>query len=119
MIRGKVEVNRLKIYAYHGVGEQERVVGNEFEVSVSLIYPSLRVAESDTVPMAINYADIIEIITQQMRRPSSLLENVAWRIHQAIVSRYPEVNQGSVKVAKLTPPLPCSLSEAAAVIEWD
>lgn len=119
MIRGKVEVNRLKIYAYHGVGEQERTIGNEFEVSVSLTYPSLRVAESDTVRLAINYADVIHIITEQMARPSALLENVAWRIRQAIVARYPEINQGRVKVAKLTPPLPCSLSEAAAIIEWD
>lgn len=119
MIRGRIEINRLKIYAYHGVGEQERIVGNEFEVSVSLTYPSLRVAESDTVPMAINYADVIELVNEQMARPSSLLENVAWRIRQAIVNRYPEVNQGRIKVAKITPPLPCSLGEAAAVIEWD
>lgn len=119
MIRGKIEINRLKIYAYHGVGKQERVVGNEFEVSVSLTYPSLCVAESDTVPMALNYADIIDIITKQMARPSALIENVAWRIRQAIVSSYPEVNQGRVKVAKVTPPLPYSLSEAAAIIEWD
>ncbi|MDE6127102.1 MAG: dihydroneopterin aldolase [Muribaculaceae bacterium] len=119
MIRGRIEINRLKIYAYHGVGEQERIVGNEFEVSVSLTYPSLRVAESDTVPMAINYADVIELVNEQMARPSSLLENVAWRIRQAVVNRYPEVNQGRVKVAKITPPLPCSLAEAAAVIEWD
>lgn len=118
MIRGKIEINRLKIFAYHGVGEQERIVGNEFEVSVSLTYPSLRVAESDTVPMAINYADVIELINEQMSHPSSLLENVAWRIRQAIVARYPEVNQGRVKVAKLTPPLPCNIAEAAAVIEW-
>lgn len=119
MIRGRIEINRLKIYAYHGVGEQERVVGNEFEVSVSLAYPSLNAAENDNIHMAINYADVIEIITEQMARPSALLENVAWRIRQAVTARYPEVTAGRVKVAKPTPPLPCSLDEAAAVIEWD
>lgn len=119
MIKGKVEVNRLKIYAYHGVGDQERVVGNEFEVTVSLTYPSIWVAESDTVPMAINYAEVIEIIQGQMAIPSALLEHAAWRIRQAILSRFPEIGEGFVKVAKLTPPVPCVVGETAAVIEWD
>ena len=34
-----IEVVRLSVHAFHGVGEQERLVGNDFEVSVSLDYP--------------------------------------------------------------------------------
>ncbi len=119
MVKGKVEVNRLKIYAYHGVGEQERVVGNEFEVTVSLTYPSILAAESDDISLAINYAEVIDIISAQMARPSALLENAAWRIRQAIANRYPEINEGYVKVAKVTPPVPCVVGETAAVIEWN
>ncbi len=119
MITGKIEINRLKIFAHHGVAEQERVVGNLFEVSVSLVYSSIRVAETDTVPMAIDYSEVIDLVNEQMARPSALIEHVAWRIRQSLISHYPEVTRGMVKVAKLTPPIPSTeVGEVAAIIEW-
>ncbi len=37
MLKGYVEIDRLRMQAFHGVLPQERVVGNLFEVSLTCI----------------------------------------------------------------------------------
>lgn len=37
--RMTITLDSLRFYAHHGVGAQERVVGNEFEVTVSVEIP--------------------------------------------------------------------------------
>ena len=34
-----VKLERMRFYAYHGVMEQERRVGNDFEVTLEVWYP--------------------------------------------------------------------------------
>ncbi len=38
-MKGTIEVNGLRLFARHGVYEEERVNGNTFELSVHLVYP--------------------------------------------------------------------------------
>ena len=116
-IRMTIEIERMSLFAYHGVMEQERRVGNTFEVSVALTY---NVAEpvTDQLDNTVNYAVITDIIKQQMSIPSKLLEHVASRIRTAILNRYPQVVTGYVKVIKTTPPLGIKLHSASAKLEW-
>lgn len=100
-----ITVERLLLHARHGVMEQERRVGNDYEVSVSLNCDDARATETDDVADTVNYARVIEIIKQEMRIPSRLLEHVAGRIARALVAEFPSVSGGSVTVTKLHPPV--------------
>lgn len=101
-----IEIEGLRIRAFHGVFPQERLVGNTFEISVSLAYPpALRAVASDDIADTLNYAEIIDLIKEVMRQPSDLLENVAGRIRDAILGRYSGITSGRISVAKLAPPL--------------
>ncbi|MDE7032774.1 MAG: dihydroneopterin aldolase, partial [Muribaculaceae bacterium] len=51
-----IEINRLKVYAYHGVGDQETKVGNDFEVSVHLEYPCDYAMKTDRLGFTLSYA---------------------------------------------------------------
>ena len=42
MAKGSIEIKKLKIYAFHGVLDQEHRVGNNFLVSIKLYYPISR-----------------------------------------------------------------------------
>jgi len=114
-----IELKGLRIYAHHGVMEQERKVGNTFEVTASLTYPVACDAEiSDNLDGTINYAEVAEIIRREMAAPSQLLEHVAARIRHALIGAFPQVTSGKITVAKLTPPLGASLQCASATLAW-
>lgn len=114
-----IEIDALRLYAFHGVMEQERRVGNFFEVSVGVTYPLNDFgAVSDEIDHTVNYAALADIIKKEMEVPSNLLEHVAARIRTAIISHYPTVTSGYVKVAKSTPPIGSQLRCASATLEW-
>lgn len=113
-----IEVNRLKVYAYHGVDDQEKNVGNDFEVSVQLEYPCEHAMLTDKLDATLSYADIIDVIVREMKKPSKLLENVVYRIHAVIMYRFPRISGGSITVLKLHPPLPEQMESAGFTYKW-
>lgn len=113
-----IEINGLEIRARHGVGEQERIVGNLFLVDVRLDVDLSCAMASDNVDDTVNYASVIEIVKQEMAIPSALLENVVWRIRQTIIQAFPHVTGGMVRLAKITPPIPCKVTSVAVVTRW-
>lgn len=115
----RIEINGLRVRAFHGVGEQERRVGNMFSVDVWLETDLGVTMRSDDVADTINYADVVALVREQMAVPSLLLEHVAARIRDCIVARYGDkVKHGSVRVAKLTPPIAAQLDSVAVTTCW-
>lgn len=113
-----IKINRLRFRAFHGVMEQERIVGNTFEVTVNLHCNVDDAIETDSINATISYADIIDIVKTQMEIPSQLLEHVAGRIKKAILGQYPNIIGGSITIAKLTPPIPVEVDSVAVTIKW-
>lgn len=107
-----IEINRMSLYARHGVMAQERAVGNTFEVTAHLRYP---LAESDDIALTLNYAEAAEVIKKVMAEPAELLETVVKRLKEALLTRFPSITGGMVKVAKLAPPIPGFEAESVAV----
>ncbi len=91
-------------------------MGNDFEVSVAVGYPV--VAGSDELSATLNYAELIDIVKDVMATPSALIEHVAYRIREAVTSRWPLIDSGMVRVAKLTPPVSAEVAEVAVRIDW-
>lgn len=108
---GRIAVNGLRLRAAHGVTEQERRVGNDFEVSVWVDVPrSERASVTDCLDDTINYAELVEIVKEQMSVPSVLIEHVAGRIARAVRSKYGVmISGGEVTVSKLAPPISAQL----------
>jgi len=101
-----IELNDLNFHAFHGVFEQERRVGNDFSVNVSVSIPISEGIVKDNLDGTISYADIYETVKKEMLIPSDLLENVAFRIGSAIQHKYPSIRGGKVSVRKLAVPIP-------------
>lgn len=111
-----VEIDRLWVRAHHGVLEQERKVGNDFEVTVRVDYPWD--IDSDSLDDTLNYAELIDLVHKEMSVPSALLEHVAGRIYRAITARWAGVTGGYIKIAKLTPPVKAQLASASVSLAW-
>ena len=113
-----IEVSGLELWAHHGVLDQERRVGNRFVVDVSLDVDLSKAMASDSVSDTINYAVIVDIVKREMAIPSDLLENVVWRVRRAILSQFPMVIGGSVRLTKLTPPICCQVKGVSVTTRW-
>ena len=114
-----VEINGLRCYARHGVLEQERIVGNEFEVTVHLHLNECGAVDSDDLSATVNYAEVCTLIRDVMNKPSQLLEHVCGRLRDAIRNGYPMVSGGMGRVAKLKPPIPAVQMQSVAIaLEW-
>ena len=139
-----IELEKMRFYARHGVFPQERAVGNWFEVSVSLTYEAdADMAPDDNLAGTINYARVAEIVTHEMAIPSQLLETVALRIRRALLDAFassasaassaatvatagtavatdasPVITSGSIRVAKITPPLGLPITSASVTLRW-
>ena len=99
-----IRIDTLRLFAHHGVSEQERRVGNHFTVSAELRYDATEACHSDEICSAVNYGEVIDTIRSEMRIPSRLLEHVAARICSAVRERFPAIKSGSVTVTKICPP---------------
>lgn len=117
---GIISINGLKIYARHGVFDQERRVGNAFEVTLRLDVPASDAAmDSDNLGDTINYAEAVDIIKAEMAIPSKLIEHVAGRIRRRLEARFPgQIAAGELTVAKLAPPIPAELQSVSFTTRW-
>lgn len=116
-----VQINKLRLHANHGVFDQERLVGNLFEVTVILNIPyqtAKEAFERDWLSGAVNYADVANVIKDVMAIPSCLLENVAHRLRLSITEHFPTVKGGTITIAKLTPPVTAQMESAASTLTW-
>ena len=102
---GKISLDDMRFYAYHGVMEQERRVGSEYSVSLIVEADLTDAARTDDVADTINYAELYELVKREMAMPSKLLEHVAARIGQRAIEAFERITAVTVKVTKLNPPM--------------
>ena len=117
-VSSSITVDSLKLYGRHGVDPRERSVGNLFEVTVTVKIDVTKAAETDDVSFTLNYAELTQIIKEEMRRPRNLIETVAHSIFKRIVERWPESEGGSVTIVKLHPPIPAPTPRASVTLNW-
>lgn len=95
----------MRFYAYHGVMEQERLVGGEYLVSLTVETDLTKAVGTDDVADTVSYAALYEIVKREMAVPSKLLEHVAGRIGQRAMEMFERITTLTIKVTKVNPPM--------------
>ena len=113
-----ITIKDLRVYARHGVGAQEFLVGNEFSVDLRLAYDASAAMRSDDVADALNYAEVVEEVKAVMDIPSKLLEHVAARIAKALSHAFPAIESGQITVTKTNPPCGVEVKGVSVTIKW-
>ena len=111
-----ISLQGIRLHACHGVAEQERKVGNEFEVSLRVETDFSEAAEADCLEGTVDYAGLYRSVREEMAVPSRLIEHVAGRILRRVFQEYPQVEAAQVRVAKLNPPIGALLNRAEVEI---
>ena len=103
---GKIVIEEMEFYAFHGHYQEEQIVGNRFLVDLEIESNLLAPAESDQLEDAVNYQLAYQLIKKEMRRKkSNLLENIAKRILDALYGEMDGIEKATVRIRKMHPPM--------------
>lgn len=113
----KIYLEDIKIYAYHGVLPEENIIGTYYILNTELHTDLWKAAESDDLNDTISYADVNEIIHNEMKIKSKLLEHVAGRIISRIHEKFPQIDYAKIKITKTAPPMNGEMQGAGIELE--
>ena len=95
----------LRFHAYHGVLPQERLTGNDYVVNLRIGYDIGDAMLSDDVNDTLNYAEVYQLVSQEMAVPSGLIEHVAGRNGDRLFRLFPKIEKVELKIIKQNPPM--------------
>lgn len=116
---GKVYVENIQVYAYHGCLPEETLIGSAYRVDVWVEGDLSVSAVSDQLEDTIDYVTLCACVREEMATPSKLLEHVAQRILNRIFAASAQVSLANVKVAKINPPIGGHVESVAVELEWE
>jgi 7,8-dihydroneopterin aldolase/epimerase/oxygenase len=98
-----IQINKLHLYGYHGVHEEETILGSNFEVNISVSFKEAGLIVS--LDETINYVSVFEIVKSHFTTPQKLLETLAQNIVQAIYLLDKKTETINISIEKLNPPI--------------
>lgn len=107
-----ITLKNVRFFAYHGVGEQETLVGNEFILDLRLKVSIEHAMLTDDVTDTVSYADVYEAVKAEMAIPSKLLEHVSGRIVRRLFHDFPQIEEINLVLAKRNPPMNADIESA-------
>lgn len=99
-----VELQNIRMHAYHGIYDGEERIGSDYEVALKVRYEEGKKDFSD-LQHTVNYAELFSIVKQRMQVPTPLLERVADGIIRRIKHQYHHILEIELSIYKLQPPI--------------
>ena len=100
---GKIKLEGLAFYAYHGYHAIEREKGNHFELNIAIDTDFHDAADTDELSKTVDYERVYAIAKEEMTNTSKLLEHVVKNIGAKILLEK-GVNEVEVSLSKFNPP---------------
>lgn len=113
---GKIQVNNIKIYAFHGCLEEEAKIGSDYRVDLEIRADLTKSSISDELVDTVDYVHLNYIVKEEMAIRSKLLEEVAKRILDRILGELAMVKRATVSVAKINPPIGGNVEEVVIIL---
>ena len=102
---GKIVLEGMEFYAFHGYYEQETKIGNRFVVDIEIQTDLQKPAQTDKLSQTINYEIVYDMVKNEMAKPSKLIEHIGYRIKTALQDRFPAIDNLLVRISKYNPPM--------------
>ena len=102
----EIRIDGLKVFAYHGVLEEERKTGQEFIINAVMKLPLQQAGIEDELELTVSYADVCSYIASFMRDNTfRLIESCAEGISTALFKKYAKVCELELEVKKPQAPI--------------
>lgn len=114
---GLIEINGIKVFAYHGCLDEEGRIGGQYRVDVAVQGDFAAAEEGDHLRDTVDYGKVSAIVREQMAVRSKLIEHVGRRILDALKAQWPGTYRWRVRLVKERPPIQGDVDNAAYVLE--
>jgi dihydroneopterin aldolase len=101
---GVIKLRNIRLYAYHGCMEEEGKIGSEYRVDVKVKADLSAASQTDRLQDTVDYVTLHRIVKEEMAIRSKLLETVAKRIIDRVLSEL-TAEKIEVEISKLNPPI--------------
>ena len=98
-----IELNKLRFHAYHGLYEEEKKLGGEFEVNVIVKHLPQKTPVKH-LEDTIDYAGVSQLVRKHMEIAEPLLETLVMNITDDIFQQFALVEEVNIAITKLNPP---------------
>lgn len=102
---GKIALEGMEFFAYHGYYDEEQKIGNKYSVDVEVETDLTQAGRKDTLEETVNYEELYKLIAHVMGKPARLLEAISFQIIQDVYSRFSAADVVSVSISKFNPPI--------------
>ena len=116
-MKATVKVENLKIYAFHGCMDEEKVIGSDYIVNIEADCFVGVDAFNDLISDTVDYVDLARIAKKEMMIRSKLLEAVVKRIINRSFEEIDVLTKISVTVSKLNPPINADVEAVSVTME--
>ena len=116
-MKATVKVENLKIYAFHGCMEEEKVIGGDYDVDICAVCSVGKKAFGDEIKGTVDYVALARIAKREMSIRSKLLEAVVNRIISSCFNEISVLEQISVTVSKINPPINADVASVSVSME--
>ena len=111
----QVQLHNLLFRAFHGIHEEEKILGNEYSVEATLQFHE-KAEIIEHIKDTIDYSKVYDIIKMRMEIPTPLLETVVMHAGNDIHHHFPELKTISISIKKLN--LPIESMQGFAEVSW-
>jgi len=116
-MRHSINIEGIKLYAYHGCLAEEAKIGGNYIVDVYITTDFTEAAKTDDLNRTVDYCAVYEIAKKEMAVRSKLIEEVCQRIYNTIATELNGIKTLRVKVTKLVPPMNGDVEKVSVEIE--
>ena len=102
---GKIILEQMEFYAYHGCFEEEQIIGNRFIVNLEINTNTASAEISDKLHDTVNYQKVYNLVKAEMEVKSHLLEHIGRRIIDSVMSAFPLITGIKIRISKMNPPM--------------
>ncbi len=99
-----IHLHNIRIFAHHGIYEEEKILGNEFELNITIKHSPQRLPVkhlADTV----DYIAVYDLVKERMAEPTALLETLATSIAAEILEKFTLAEEVHISIRKMYPPV--------------
>jgi dihydroneopterin aldolase len=116
---GKIILEDIELYAYHGHMPEENKIGSWFTIKLELIVALEKACKSDKLTDTFDYEVAYNIVKEEMQITSSLLEHIADRILKRLFDASSLISRIKIVLSKMNPPFGGSVKAVSVELEQE
>lgn len=114
----RIEIKRLKIFAHHGVYEEEAENGQNFYVSIIMEMDTRGAGKTDDLDQSVDYGSVSQFVDAYVKgRRFKLLEALAENLARELLLKYTKLDKVTVRISKPQAPIPLPFEDVSVTIE--